>query len=112
MNKLAGKELQSLPSQINAGYGEGAAAPDPLWAGSRVLSARRALPELQEERGGFWGTGVALGPALNPRQGSAPASKPSVPLWGPGAGSARAKEAYAWLRRATQTLIQRSVHLV
>lgn len=26
MNKLAGKELQSLPSQINAGYREGAAA--------------------------------------------------------------------------------------
>lgn len=37
MNKLAGKELQSLPSQIKAGYSEGAAVAAPLSAALRRL---------------------------------------------------------------------------
>lgn len=94
MNKLAGKELQSLPSQINAGYGEGAAAPDPLSAGSRAFistpspfrspssgGARRVVGHGRGGRAGaepppglrtgFKGLGAARGPRsqLGPCQG-------------------------------------------
>lgn len=44
MNKLAGKELQSLPSQIEAGYSEGAAATDLLSPlANTLLSLHRAM---------------------------------------------------------------------
>lgn len=50
MNKLAGKELQSVPSQINTGSSEGAAAPDPLSAGSRAFISARSRS--RSRRGG------------------------------------------------------------
>lgn len=55
MNKLAGKELQSLPSQINAGSSEGAAATDPLAARRRAFisapSRRRSGRRGKSEEG-------------------------------------------------------------
>lgn len=52
MNKLAGKELQSLPSQIDAGYSEGAAATDPLSPlANTLLSLHRAMWKVSVKEG-------------------------------------------------------------
>lgn len=124
MNKLAGKELQSLPSQINAGYSEGAAATDPLSASLHAfISAQSHFKSTSKGKSkeGSWERGVTAAAAVweqSPArlygcQGYSQSSKNLVLLWDRSyrAGSAGAKEAYTWLRWVTKTLIQFSVHL-
>lgn len=94
MNKLAGKELQSLPSQINASYGEGAAATAPLLSACALLSLHWASAQAGSKGNGQGHPGSWVGAELCAMEGAWPH-----------------QEAPAWHPPVTKTLIQRSVHL-